>query len=304
MLRKYILNQNPNIIQSWMYHSNFFTFFISKKFNERIYWNIRHSELNFTISKKTTIIISLICGLFSRIIPKKIIYCSERSVEFHQRKHFYSKKKTALIYNGYDNKNYSSSKRIRENFRKKHKIQLNQVVLGYAGRYAKQKNIPSLLSAFSKVNKKYKNIYLFMAGKNINQHNKELSKVIKNLDIEKKVILLNEQKNLFKFYNGIDLLILPSLSESFPNVVPESMLCSTPVLSSDAGCSKKIINNFGFVMNKNSVNSIVNNLNRIINLQIHNKSYWRDLKKKTRLQIINNFSIAKMSKEYLQKWTF
>ena len=100
LLRKYILNQNPNIIQSWMYHSNFFTFFISKKFNERIYWNIRHSELNFTISKKTTIIISLICGLFSRIIPKKIIYCSERSVEFHQRKHFYSKKKTALIYNG------------------------------------------------------------------------------------------------------------------------------------------------------------------------------------------------------------
>ena len=53
-------------------------------------------------------------------------------------------------------------------------------------------------------------------------------------------MLLNEQKNLLEFYNGIDLLVLPSLSESFPNVVPESMLCSTPVLSSDAGCSKII----------------------------------------------------------------
>ena len=31
-LRKYILNQNPNIIQSWMYHSNFTTLFISKNF--------------------------------------------------------------------------------------------------------------------------------------------------------------------------------------------------------------------------------------------------------------------------------
>ena len=30
-LRKYILNQNPNIIQSWMYHSNFTTLFMSKK---------------------------------------------------------------------------------------------------------------------------------------------------------------------------------------------------------------------------------------------------------------------------------
>ena len=115
-----------------------------------------------------------------------------------------------------------SSKRIRENFRKKHKIQSKQVVLGFAGRYAKQKNIPSLLSAFSKVIKKYKNVYLFMAGKDINQNNKELFKIIKKLDIEKNVMLLNEQKNLLEFYNGIDLLVLPSLSESFP------MLCQSP----------------------------------------------------------------------------
>ena len=56
------------------------------------------------------------------------------------------------------------------------------------------------------------------------------------------------KKKSLRIYNGIDLLVLPSLSESFPNVVPESMLCSTPVLSSDAGCSKIIINNCGFVM--------------------------------------------------------
>ena len=143
-----------------------------------------------------------------------------------------------------------------------------------------------------------------MAGKDINQNNKELFKIIKKLDIKKNVMLLNEQKNLLEFYNGIDLLVLPSLSESFPNVVPESMLCSTPVLSSDAGCSKIIINNCGFVMNKNSVSSIQKNLNKIIQLQIFNKSYWRVLKKKTRSQIINNFSIAKMSKQYLRKWTF
>ena len=58
------------------------------------------------------------------------------------------------------------------------------------------------------------------------------------------------------------------------------MLCSTPVLSSDAGCSKIIINNCGFVMKKNSVNSIFKNLNKIIKLQISNKSYWTTLKKK------------------------
>ncbi len=304
LLRKYITNQNPDIIQSWMYHSNFLTLFIPKLFYDRIFWNIRHSELNFKISKKMTVFLSLICGALSRVIPKKIIYCSERSIKFHEKHHLYSKNKTVLIYNGYDHKNYFFSKLLRMNFRKKYKIKKKQIILGYAGRYAKQKNIPSLLLAFSKVVKKYKSIYLFMAGKDINLENNELVNHIKKIDIENKVIFLNEQKNLLEFYNGIDLLILTSFSESFPNVVAESMLCSTPVLSSNAGCSKKIINGCGFVMKNNNTQSIFRNLEKIIQLQSNNSKNWKTLKKKTRLQIIKNFSISNTSNEYLQNWAF
>ena len=51
-LRKFIKKQNPDIIQSWMYHSNFITLFFPKRFYENLFWNIRHSELNLHISKK------------------------------------------------------------------------------------------------------------------------------------------------------------------------------------------------------------------------------------------------------------
>jgi len=104
--RKFITNQNPDIIQSWMYHSNFLTLFIPKIFFNKLFWNIRHSELNFQISKKMTIFLSIICGLLSKYVPKKIIYCSERSIKFHEKKHFYDKIKTVLIYNGYNHKIY------------------------------------------------------------------------------------------------------------------------------------------------------------------------------------------------------
>ena len=303
-LRKLILNLSPDIIQSWMYHSNFLTLFVPKKFYSKVFWNIRHSELNFKISKKMTIFLSLICGIFSRFVPKKIIYCSERSIEFHEKKLFYSKRKTVLIYNGYNHKTYFPSKKLRLKFRKKYKIKNKQFILGYAGRYAKQKNIPSLLSAFSKVKEKYRSILLFMAGKDINFKNKELINYINDLGIKNNVIFLNEQKNLLKFYNGIDLLVLTSFSESFPNVLPESMLCSTPVLSSDAGCSKKIIDKSGFVMSNNDEQSTFKYLNKVIQFNIKNKKKWEYLKKKTRLQIINEFSISKMSKEYLLNWIF
>lgn len=242
-LRKYIKKINPDIIQSWMYHSNFLTMFIPKKYHNKIFWNIRHSELNLKISKKMTILLSIICGLFSRFVPKKIIYCSEKSIKFHENNQFYSKKKTRLIDNGYSDKIYYPSNNLRSNFRKKNKIKKTDIILGYAGRYAKQKNIESLLNAFSKIVKNYSNVHLYMVGKEINLQNKELINIMSGLNIKDKMVLLNEQKNLLEFYNGIDLLVLSSHSESFPNVIAEAMLCSTPVLASNAGCSKKLLIN-------------------------------------------------------------
>ena len=234
-----------------MYHSNFVTLFIPKEFYEKLFWNIRHSELNTKISKKTTIFVSIICGLLSKKIPKKIIYCSERSIKFHENYHFYSKKKNTLIYNGYSDKNYFPLRFYRSNFRKRYNIGKSDFIIGFAGRYARQKNIYSMLFAFSKISKDYDNIYLYMVGRDISINNKDLVNSINSLKINNKVFILNQQNNLLEFYNGIDLLLLASHSESFPNVIAESMLCSTPVLSSNAGCAKEIINGKGFIMKNN-----------------------------------------------------
>ena len=301
-LRKYIKKINPDIIQSWMYHSNFLSIFIPKKYYNRIFWNIRHSELNLRISKKMTILLSIICGLFSRFVPKKIIYCSEKSIKFHENNQFYSKKKTRLIDNGYSDKIYYPSNNLRSNFRKKNKIKKTDIILGYAGRYAKQKNIESLLNAFSKIVKNYSNVHLYMVGKEINLQNKELINIMSGLNIKDKTVLLNEQKNLLEFYNGIDLLVLTSHSESFPNVIAEAMLCSTPVLASNAGCSKKIIDKYGFVLNKNDYLSITKGLKKSINILENKKRNWKFLKKNVRSQIKKKFSIEKMANSYSKNW--
>ena len=303
-LRKFITKQYPDIIQSWMYHSNFITLFIPKIFYDKLFWNIRHSELNAQISKKTTIFISIICGLLSKFFPKKIIYCSEKSINFHENKHFYSKCKSSLIYNGYSDKSYYQLKSLRSDFRIKNKIKKSDLIIGYAGRYAKQKNIFSMLFAFSKISKNYKNVYFFMVGRDINLKNKELITYVNKLKVNNKVYFLNEQKNLLKFYNGIDFLLLASHSESFPNVIAESMLCSTPVLSSNAGCAKKIINNYGFVMNNNDYKSILKSLNKTINIYRSRRNKWTLLKRNSRLQIQKNFSIHDMANTYMKNWVF
>ena len=214
------------------------------------------------------------------------------------------KKKTELIYNGFDQKTYYPKRNIHLNFRKINKIKRKIFVLGYAGRYAKQKNIHSIIMSFSKLAKINKNVCLFMVGKDISIENKDLIKFVKELKISHKVFFLSEQKNLLDFYNGIDLLILASHSESFPNVIAESMLCKTPVLSSNAGCAEKIINSGGFIMRDNKSNTIFKNLMKIINLFQNKRKKWIILKKNSRSHIIKNFSLEIMAEKYMQKWIF
>ena len=303
-LRKFLKKVNPDIIQSWMYHSNFITLFIPKIFYEKLFWNIRHSELNSKISKKTTIFVSIICGLFSKKVPKKIIYCSERSIKFHENYHFYSREKSTLIYNGYSDKTYFPLRRHRFKFRKSYNIGKSDIIIGFAGRYAKQKNIYSMLFAFSKISKTYNNVYLYMVGRDISKNNINLINYINSLKIDNKVFILNQQNNLLEFYNGIDLLLLASHSESFPNVIAESMLCSTPVLSSNAGCAKEIINGKGFMMKNNDSKAIYKDLKRTINFFKYKKKDWKIIKKNSRSQIQKNFSIPNMANRYLKSWIF
>ena len=52
-LRKFIKKQSPDIIQSWMYHANFITLFIPKKFYKELFWNIfLHKRLSNPNNKK------------------------------------------------------------------------------------------------------------------------------------------------------------------------------------------------------------------------------------------------------------
>ncbi len=304
IFRKIIFKLQPDVIQSWMYHSNLITFFSPRQFRQKIIWNIRHTKLSVNFSKKITIMISIICGILSWIIPKKIIYCSKQSSSFHEKNHFYSKYKTKFIENGFSDKTFFSSFQKRLLFRRKYKINDSDIMLGFAGRYTKEKNIKSLLIAFSKIIKKYDNVFLFLAGKDINNQNSELQFIIKKYNIDKKIFLLDEQKNLLDFYNGIDLFLLTSHTESFPNVIAESMLCETPVVTSDVGSASNIVGECGFVMDSNTFDSIFINLNKTIKIIINNKKKWNLLKKKCRLKIKQDYSLEKMSNLYMSNWVF
>ena len=71
-----------------------------------------------------------------------------------------------------------------------------------------------------------------------------LQQMAKELGVEKKTIFTGFTDNPFKYLAKMDVFVLPSLWEGFPNVLLEAMACGVPVIASDsAGGIREVVKN-------------------------------------------------------------
>jgi len=77
------------------------------------------------------------------------------------------------------------------------------------------------------------------------------------------------------YIKGVDVVVIPSLSEGLPNLANESQACGTPVLGTDAGGIPETVENFnsGLIVKRESVGELLNGL-----LWFSSKN-WDEIKK-------------------------
>lgn len=103
------------------------------------------------------------------------------------------------------------------------------VVLG-VGRLTAQKDFATLVRAFSLASRK-KDFRLVILGEG--EQRNELETLVRDLDLQEKVLLPGFVRNPFAWMAHADLFVLSSAWEGFGNVLVEAMACGTPVVSTD-----------------------------------------------------------------------
>jgi D-inositol-3-phosphate glycosyltransferase len=129
--------------------------------------------------------------------------------------------------------------------------------------------------------------------------NREVARIRKTVEeknlTDKVVFLGSKEQNILKaYYSSADVLIVPSLYESFGLVVVESLACGTPVLVSSVGKMKTIVkegkNGFSFVPGCPA------SLAEVIQKFYRRKNFlWQE--RRIRQDIIDKFSWEKTGKE-------
>jgi glycosyltransferase involved in cell wall biosynthesis len=127
----------------------------------------------------------------------------------------------------------------------------NKFLILFAGRIELEKNINLLLTSFEKIYRANSNAILILAG------NGNLKAGIENGFAKKfpvgtvKFLDWVEHGQMAEVYAAADLMLFPSNTETFGNVILEAQSCGLPTIVSNAGASAEIVEHArsGFVCN-------------------------------------------------------
>ena len=301
-LYKHIKQIKPDVVQTWMIHADIIGGIVARLAGvNNIFWSVHYTNLVKGKSKRLTIFLSKINAFLSYFIPKKIIYCAEKSREVQESLGF-KKTKGVVVQNGYDIKSFSQNSSLGLKFRNKLDIHPDAFVIGHVGSYHPLKDQANLIEALHLLDQKGFNFYAVFAGTNLDNDNTSLVSLIRKKGLINRVNLLGRRDDIPSIMNGIDLLILSSVSEAFPNVLNEAMACGTPCVSTDVGDASLILGDTGWIVPSNDSKSLYSSVIKAAQEKKSNHRSWLQRSIACRQRIVKQFSLEKMVKKYKEVW--
>ncbi len=107
----------------------------------------------------------------------------------------------------------------------------NKLVIGYLGRFGREKDVATLYAGFRKLHDERPNTTLLLVGGDI------------HFDYMEDVRVVGPVDNTLPYYQAMDIYVLPSLTETTSLTTMEAMSCGVPVVVTPVGYIPKYVEN-------------------------------------------------------------
>ena len=286
-LRTLLKKLQPATVQCWMYHADALTSLsvIGLARKPKVVWGIHHSLAS---PKDESISTKIALGL-SKILSQQasaIIYCAHSSMQQHQAFSF-KNGNSQVIANGVFLDKFQPNPQLHE-----------PTVIGFAGRYHIAKGYPYLFETMGLL--KNENIIFKIAGGGASLENPEVKALFEQYQLDaEKVHLLDQISDMPAFYQSIDVFLMTSITEGFPNVLVEAMASGLPCISTDVGDAKYIVQDLGNIVPPRNAQALAQAILKYVQQSNDEKL---QLKQAVRERVEAHFSIEKVSQQYMQVW--
>lgn len=232
----------------------------------------------------------------------KVIYDSEETMNFWIKGNEKLALKSDFIWNGLEvnQKPIYSQQEIEEVRKNFFLVDNHQVVIGLVGRINSWKGQQLLLKSFSLIANKYpqtKLVFIGSAPPNQEFFETDLKNKIKEFNLQKQVLIIPFQQDIWKFWDAIDIAVVPSTEpEPFGMVAIEAMLAKKPVVAANhGGLTEIVINNeTGYLFEPSNEQKLAEALSKLVEEENERIKFGKNGCERVHL----HFSLEKHVKEF------
>lgn len=292
----------PNVVQTWMYHADLMGGVMARLSGVRkVFWGIRHGNLTPGTVKSSTIKVAKFCALLSTWVPTRIVSCSQQAMEAHTSIRYAANRMT-VIPNGYELSRYAPDLPARSRLRSEWGIANDVFLLGMVARFDPQKDHANLLAAVQQLRQQGKAFHCVLVGTGIEAENMQLQNLLRTFGVADVISLLGRRDDVPAVMNALDLHVLSSLGEAFPNVLAEAMACGTPCVTTDVGDAADIVGDTGWVVPPQDPTALACGVAQAQESWEGSPVLWSACQQAARARIAQHFSIEKMVAAYAAVW--
>jgi glycosyltransferase involved in cell wall biosynthesis len=248
-LRRIIRQRRPDIVQTWMYHSDLLGGLAAKAAgHRRILWGVRSTHVQYDGTRATVLLRSL-CGLLSRWIPEVVICVADASRLAHIDAG-YDASRMVVVPNGFELPigGVDEISRLRQDRRTEFGLPADAILIGAAGRFNPVKGFDTFIKSARHVLDQCPQAWFLLAGRGVDDQNQDLKRSIDEAGLGDRFLLLGERDDLPACFAAMDIFCLSSRSEGFPNVVGEAMSMALPCVVTDVGDAAMVVGDTGVVV--------------------------------------------------------
>lgn len=294
-LSRLIKELQPDLLQGWMYHGNVASLLARRALEAKpvTLWNIRQALYELHNEKlMTRLVIKLGAYLSSRV--DKILYNSKESCIQHTQAG-YSESNSHVIPNGFLLEEFQRNQEQRQLLRERFNIADDELLVGLVGRYHPIKGQYDFIQAAKFILAQQPKTRFLLVGRDVTTEAAGLQALVDRLGLSDRFILLEEMQSIASLYSALDVFMLSSHGEGFPNVVGEAMCCCVPCVVTDVGDSAYLVGETGRVAPAKAPEQLAEQALALLKLDEQQRA---QLGQQARNRVVDYFSMAAIAGQY------
>lgn len=247
-LRRALQAFAPDVVQTWLCHADLLAGLVARySLGVPVIWGVHQAEIDAATTPLTTRAALRACAWLANRVPTRVVSCSEAGRRARIAAGFPADL-FEVITNGVDLEHFRPDAAAGVRLRGLLGVTPETLLVGMPARWHADKDHALLCAAAARVLKARPATCFVLCGEGMDAGNVELRRLIEGSGHAQDFRLLGFRNDMAALLAGLDVGVLSSRTEAFPNVIVETMACAVPFVATDVGDVAAIIGDSGRVV--------------------------------------------------------